>query len=169
MSGEKWLPVVGASDYRVSDHGRVLSFRRRYPLPRFLTLLTNREGYRYLEIVTDEGTVRQVRVHQLVLEAFVGPPPPGHQTRHLDGDPANNHVSNLRWGTGSENTFDNVRNGTHRNARKTHCIHGHPFDTKNTYVIARGDRAWRGCRTCMRAQRAKQRAKRRALLVAAPP
>ncbi len=30
------------------------------------------------------------------------------------------------------------------NARKTECIHGHPFTTANTYW----HRGWRQCRTC---------------------
>jgi len=34
------------------------------------------------------------------------------------------------------------------NAAKTHCIHGHPFDTANTYI--RRDTGSRQCRTCIR-------------------
>lgn len=34
-----------------------------------------------------------------------------------------------------------------RNARKTHCHAGHPFDEKNTYVTRRG---FRQCRACAR-------------------
>jgi len=37
--------------------------------------------------------------------------------------------------------------GWHRNAVKTHCKHGHPFDAANTYYAPGGDRR---CRTCMR-------------------
>jgi DNA-binding CsgD family transcriptional regulator len=32
--------------------------------------------------------------------------------RHLDGNPANNHISNLGWGTNSENTQDRLEHGT---------------------------------------------------------
>jgi len=41
-----------------------------------------------------------------VLEAFVGPAPEGHEGLHGDGDPANNRLDNLRWGTRSENNID---------------------------------------------------------------
>jgi HNH endonuclease len=34
------------------------------------------------------------------------------------------------------------------NARKTHCVHGHPFDPANTYVASDGHRS---CRTCQAA------------------
>ena len=42
------------------------------------------------------------------------------------------------------------------NARKTHCDHGHAFDSANTYVPPRGGRQ---CRTCRR--KARRRAERR--------
>ena len=32
-----------------------------------------------------------------------------------------------------------------RNARKTHCIHGHPFDEANTYIYPNGHRRCRRC------------------------
>jgi len=51
-------------------------------------------------------------VHRLVLEAFVGPCPDGMECRHLDSDPLNNHVGNLRWGTPKENADDRTSNGT---------------------------------------------------------
>lgn len=54
---------------------------------------------------------RRATVHELVLLAFVGPRPPGEECRHLDGCRANNHLSNLRWGTRLENAADKTRHG----------------------------------------------------------
>jgi hypothetical protein len=34
------------------------------------------------------------------------------ECRHLDGDPANNHIDNLCWGTRSQNVYDAIRHGT---------------------------------------------------------
>lgn len=51
-------------------------------------------------------------VHRLVLEAFIGPRPPGMECRHLDGDKANNDIRNLRWGTPLENAADQIRHGS---------------------------------------------------------
>lgn len=50
-------------------------------------------------------------VHALVLAAFVGPRPPGMDVRHLDGNPANNLLENLAYGTRSENCMDALRHG----------------------------------------------------------
>jgi hypothetical protein len=43
--------------------------------------------------------------------AFVGPRPPGLEIRHLDGDPGNNALNNLRYGTRSENLVDKSYHG----------------------------------------------------------
>ena len=51
--------------------------------------------------------------HRLLLLTFVGPPPfPGAQVRHLDGNPMNNALDNLAWGTAKENAADRDRHGT---------------------------------------------------------
>lgn len=51
-------------------------------------------------------------VHQLVMEAFVGPKPPGMQCCHNDGNPGNNAIANLRWDTPRGNQLDRFRHGT---------------------------------------------------------
>lgn len=57
-------------------------------------------------------------IHRLVLETFVGPCPPGMECRHLDGNPANNRLDNLAWGTHSENSQDSIQHGTHSCLRR---------------------------------------------------
>jgi hypothetical protein len=50
------------------------------------------------------GTYLRDYVHRLVAEHFIGPcPEPDMVVNHKDGDPFNNHVSNLEWATVSEN------------------------------------------------------------------
>jgi hypothetical protein len=72
-------------------------------------------------------------VHRLVLYAFAGPPPDGHECRHLDGNSRNNHASNLCWGTHSENIHDVIAHGNH--------IPGGPGGTKLTDADVRAIRA----------------------------
>lgn len=50
-------------------------------------------------------------VHRLVLETFVGLRPKGCEARHLNGDPADNRLRNLCWGTRAENYVDRVKHG----------------------------------------------------------
>src|SRR5690606_38480338 len=87
--------------------------------------------------------------HVLVAEAFIGPRPEGAECLHGDGDHTNNMVSNLRWGTKSENQLDSVRHGTHHQANKTHCPRGHELVEGN---LARRKLPYRQCLTCERAR-----------------
>ncbi len=143
----EWREVSGTDGlYSVSDEGQVKSRARARTSGGVLKSWLDHFGYVRVSICID-GKPRQRRVHHLVLEAFVGPRPERMECRHLDGDPANNRLDNLAWGTASENAQDNVRHKTHHSARKTHCIHGHPFDETNTYVPPAGGRV---CRECVR-------------------
>jgi Trp operon repressor len=47
-----------------------------------------------------------------VLRAFRGEPREGEETRHLNGDPSDNRLDNLAWGTKKENSADQIRHGT---------------------------------------------------------
>lgn len=70
------------------------------------------EGRLSVLVVEADGIRKNYLVHRLILEAFVGPCPEGMECRHLDGDPSNNRLENLRWGTPKENAADRVRHGT---------------------------------------------------------
>jgi hypothetical protein len=105
----RWLPVPGFEDrYLVSDTGVVLCHDTDF----FPTIRRDREGYCYVRLSNGHRPQHQRFVHQLVLEAFVGPRQPGQQTRHLDGDKCHNFVENLAWGTPAENGQDSARLGT---------------------------------------------------------
>jgi hypothetical protein len=101
---EVWKLVPGYDGkYEVSDHGRVRN--RTKELARAIM----RSGHLTVHLG------RQTHyVHRLVLFAFVGVPPANTQrieARHLDGNPANNSLANLTWGTVVENRADRRRLG----------------------------------------------------------
>lgn len=57
---------------------------------------------------------RHLCLAQLVLTHFDRPRPfPEAQARHKDGNPFNNHIDNLEWGTAKQNSDDKKRHGTH--------------------------------------------------------
>ena len=68
-------------------------------------------GHHYIRLGKGRKRVHWF-IHRLVLEVFVGPCPPGMVCRHLDGNPTNNHISNLVWGTPQANGQDMIRHGT---------------------------------------------------------
>lgn len=136
-----WRPVVDhETSYEVSNRGRVRSLDRvekyqcngvvstRRRRGRHLMPWRNRNGYM---IVSLGSKARYRYVHRLVLAAFVGPAPSGMQTRHLNGNPADNQRDNLAWGTSSENQYDQVHHGTHHMTAKERCVRGHELSGKN--------------------------------------
>lgn len=51
------------------------------------------------------------KLHRLILYVFKGQCKQGIQGRHLDGNPANNNIKNLEWGTPKQNWDDRRRHG----------------------------------------------------------
>lgn len=154
-SAEEWRPIGGFEGYyEVSDHGRVRSLDRVLTYPDgHLHRLKGRvlspaplplSGHLHLNLKTQHKRRAPVAVHALVLETFVGPRPPGLESLHWDGDPTNNKVTNLRWGTRSENMQDMVRHGRHWQTLKTHCPKGHEYTEANVRIVKGG----RECRRC---------------------
>ena len=102
---ERWLPVVGFPGYEVSDLGRVRSYRRS-SVPRLLKPSPRQvDGHLQVTLMAD-GARHNRKAHQLVLEAFVGPRPYGKVSRHLDGIPHHNELSNLEYATHTANIED---------------------------------------------------------------
>lgn len=94
----------------------------------------------YLRVTLSEKCKQSTRaIHQLVLEAFIGPKPKGKQCRHLESNKQNNNLNNLCWGTGFENQQDAVKHKTH----KSHFVKGekHP-NAKLTWFLVRMIRYW---------------------------
>ena len=130
-----YAPIAGAPGYLVGSDGSVWSFwskggRGREPAigstPRRLKPDVRRYGHQYITLKTPEGQSRR-QVHHLVLEAFVGPAPAGHEACHGNGDASDNALSNLRWGTHAENMADRSKHGTltgekHGRAKLTHDL-----------------------------------------------
>ena len=90
--------------YSVSNLGRVRSLRTDI----ILKPETKKGKSPYQRVLLCvEGKRKHYQVHTLVLLAFVGPPPtPEHECLHKDHNPRNNALSNLSWGTRSENCLD---------------------------------------------------------------
>jgi hypothetical protein len=116
LSGEleTWVKIPGFSAYEVSDHGRVRRGMDRQLHPgQMRTVYVNPRGYMTVGLKSDAGHVTTQYVHRLVVSAFIGPvPSKKHHTAHFDGNKQNNHISNLRWATPSENAADSIRLGT---------------------------------------------------------
>jgi hypothetical protein len=78
---------------------------------RQLTQKPDRDGYMHVRLCRN-GKKYYPAVHVVVLRTFRGPPPPGKQGRHRNGDKRKNNLGNLCWGTPTENNRDRIKHGT---------------------------------------------------------
>ena len=98
--------------------------------------------------------------HRVTHEAVHGTVPTGLELDHLCRNRACVNPQHTERVTHRENVMRGT-NVTARNARATHCIHGHPFDAANTYYKSDGGRSCKACwfnpsrRTKKRPSRAK--------------
>lgn len=129
-ANERWLPIIGYEGlYNISDYGQTLSLPRMGTPGGILKPKAHpRTGHLFV-CLSRNGIEIDRKIHHLVLEAFVGPRPDGMIGCHINDIPDDNWWGNLKWDTYSGNNFDIVRNGNHRNARKTCCPKcGGPYD-----------------------------------------
>ena len=108
--------------YMVTNDGRVFSEWsnwRGYGI-RELQQTENSHGYPSVRIYIS-GKRKRICVHRLVtLHYLPKRPSERHEIRHLDGNKKNNHFSNLKWGTKSDNAIDRQRHlfrGRHNAAK----------------------------------------------------
>jgi hypothetical protein len=119
---EIWKDVPGyEGQYQVSNEGRVRSLDREIeqmsrwgsPYRRKVDGVILRPGRMPAgHMSVSLGRFNSQCVHKLVLLAFVGTAPDGHECLHENGDPADNRLENLRWGSRADNIRDAVRHGT---------------------------------------------------------
>jgi hypothetical protein len=84
--------------YLISNDGKIKRYEKELK-PR----ITN--GYHQV-LLSENGKVKPYRVHRLVLSLFKNNCPSGYECDHIDRNPLNNHVDNLRWVTRSENNMN---------------------------------------------------------------
>lgn len=86
-------------------------------------------------------------VHRVIYEHFNGLVPDGLELDHLCRNRACCNPEHLEPVTGRENKLRGTSFSA-VNAKKTHCLRGHPLSGDNLYVSTKGERV---CRTCRRA------------------
>lgn len=122
----EYRPVVGCLGYRVGADGSLWSCWRsagdrhsgtvrRVLSDQWKQLKPDKrkvDGRKRYTVKRDDGTYKRAYASHFVLEAFVGPCPPGMEACHGDGDCLNDAADNLRWDTSTANKADMVKHGT---------------------------------------------------------
>jgi hypothetical protein len=107
-------PIIGyEKEYKIYNDGRVWSnFTNR-----FLKSGISSNGYMLVNLCK-EGQQTSFNIHRLVASHFIPNIDNKPYVDHIDGDIVNNHVSNLRWATGSENIINQKRSSRNTSGEK---------------------------------------------------
>lgn len=118
MANELWKDIPGYEGfYQSSTLGRIRSLDRVIMTVRGPARLRGRvlkpgvyckSGH--VSVVLGHGA-NGSPVHQLVALTFLGACPPEMEVRHIDGNPQNNSIDNLCYGSRSDNILDVYRQG----------------------------------------------------------
>ncbi len=123
--------------YSATDDGRVYSHSRVVKAAYGKTQL--RKG-RWLKAKINQGRVfynigaKWTSAHRIIAITFIPNPDNKPQINHIDGNPLNNHVSNLEWCTQSEN----IKHAYANNLMKPTRLLGenHPRHKLNDEIVA---------------------------------
>jgi hypothetical protein len=100
---EEWKFINGYENYKISDHGNVKNIITNKMLkPRI-----NNRGYNNVDLYNIGKRTKPI--HRLVAEAFLENPDDKRCVDHIDRNKLNNHISNLRYATDSENGMNKSR------------------------------------------------------------
>jgi len=127
----EWKSIENYPNYEISNCGMVLS----HYTGNILKSRCNRGGYEYIYLCKNRK-VKSGSIHRLVALAFIPNPENKREVDHKDRDKTNNHVSNLRWSTRSEN----MHNTKIFKTNKLGIKNIHYCKSKNRYVFQKTTR-----------------------------
>jgi len=130
---EIWETIEGFNGaYQVSNFGNIKSLSRlikckggafRKTKEHVLEPVIDRKGYCRIGL-HEGGNMDVFMVHRIVAKYFIPNPENKPQVNHINGNPSDNHISNLEWATAKENMR-------------------HAFDVlKRKPSISTGDKCW---------------------------
>ena len=98
---EEWRPIYDFENYQISSLGQILSPSGKILKPR------TKSKTKYLIVdICKEGKTYTKRIHQLVALTFIENPENKPTIDHINKNPTDNRVCNLRWATHSEQNIN---------------------------------------------------------------
>lgn len=117
---EVWKPIPDWPLYEVSNCGNVRTTIRRNRNCNHGTIrplktanVGSKRQYKCFVAKDGKGNSKRFLLHRAILMAFISMPPnEKSMALHIDGNPSNNNLENLTWGSNSENQKHSAIHGT---------------------------------------------------------
>ena len=107
--------------YEVSEDGRIFrNVKSKKQSKIVLDMHHSKVGY-YKTLVYIKGKNKRVMIHKVVAECWLGDKPDGYEVDHIDRNTHNNHYTNLRYVTHSEQMKNRVLSDRIINQAKANC------------------------------------------------
>ena len=90
--------IKGFKDYSITNDGQVFSHKTN----KFKKPFNDQVGYVRIQLYQDNKK-KNYYLHRLIANTYICNPDNKPQVNHIDGNKANNSVSNLEWVTSKEN------------------------------------------------------------------
>ena len=141
---ELWKEIEGFEGlYEVSNMGRVKALDRyvmnngglQHKAERILRQNIQKGGHCMVVLCKDGKTYPKL-VHRLVAIAFIPNPQNKPVVDHIDTDPTNNKVENLRWATVKENANNPLSRVNNSKSKKGHPYYGRPLTKEERRKIS---------------------------------
>ena len=147
---EEWRPIKDYEGlYEVSSFGRVKALERyvennggmQHRSEKILKPSScKRNQNRQTVVLCKDGTINPKLVHRLVAETFINNPDNKPNVDHIDTDPTNNRVDNLRWVTQHENAMNPLTRTHNSESKKGHPFYGRPLTLEERKKISDGNK-----------------------------
>lgn len=95
--------ILGFPGYHITREGKL--YNKGYPVKTFF-----HKGYERTKLRNNKVS-KNVKIHRLVAEAYIPNPNNLPVVMHLDDNPLNNRLENLKWGTQKDNVYDAINKG----------------------------------------------------------
>ena len=139
MTDENWKIIDDYETYSVSNLGNV----RNNKFDRIRKPVKTYQGY-FMVNLCKNGIEKIFKVHRLVALAFIPNPENKKCVDHIDGNPLNNNLTNLRWATYTENSRNSKI--SIRNISGTKGVHFYNRDNKwKASIRFEGKQTYLGC------------------------
>ena len=119
----KYAEIEGYENYIIYEDGRVWSKNKKdFKTP----FLRGTKGNQYLAVsLSKNGDGKHLQLHRLLALAFIPNPNNKPCCDHIDKNPLNNSLNNLRWSTVSENNRNRNKALNNKSGYKNVCWDKH--------------------------------------------